>query len=544
MMKKKNTAYRLNKTDYFIFIFCSLASLFMFYVFYKDMNSFTVKLSEEPVAKIYFKKNTAQRKFIDNDIWEVLTDSSDVYDGDRIRTAKNSEAYTEFLDTGIKIELHEKSMIQIFKSNDKRSINFIGGEIFVETASAEHELVINSGKTSVSVSKDSQVKFSLPENNDNWTSDEQKEERNVTVEVLSGRVEVVEQTSKNDVSEPVVISAGKLLELDADKPLAAEKIMPSRPTEPVKEGIEKIVSNKSIGFNHSGWWRNPENGEYDYNYAVNICSADVTEKYRMIPSGAVVQIELSGISSKNVKELFVQLSTGEEEWTRAHPWFTVIPGRGEGVRKNVPFKSKKTFVLDRDVVNTSNSVINIGYMHSVLDEPLVMTDFVVKLKVISLNSTVQIKEIPKGYTKTLEYKNLVINKNVWGNENEYNFPLYMDMTDIFDENHLFPAGTKIKFTVSGKSDTGINWMHPDFINMCAGEWDDVVFKNPDNKDYWSLRMSDDYIPENIYFSYSKVYEFYRPIDSSSYGRFEMFFDKGNTPSPLIFEDLKLTFEVM
>jgi hypothetical protein len=87
-------------------------------------------------------------------------------------------------------------------------------------------------------------------------------------------------------------------------------------------------------------------------------------------------------------------------------------------------------------------------------------------------------------------------------------------------------------------------MHPDFINMCAGEWDDVVFKNPNNKDYWSLRMCDDYIPENTYFSYSKVYEFYRPIDSSSYGRFEMFFDKGNTPSPLIFEDLKLTFEVM
>ncbi|MBR5645926.1 MAG: FecR domain-containing protein [Treponema sp.] len=543
-MKKKNTVYRLNKTDYFIFIFFSLAALFMFYLFYRDLNSFTVRLNEEPVAKIYFKKNTAQRKFIDNEIWEVLTDSSDVYDGDRIRTAQNSEAYTEFLDTGIKIELHEKSMIQIFKSNNKRSINFIGGEIFVETASSEHELVINSGKTTVCVSKDSQVKLALPENNESMTGDEEKEERNVTVEVLSGQVEVVGQTLKNAVSAPVVISAGKLMELDSGKPLTAENIMPSRPTEPVKEGIEKTVSNESIGFNHSGWWRNPENGELDYNYAVNICSADVTEKYRMIPSGAVVRIEMSGISNKDVKELFIQLSTGEEEWIRAHPWFSVIPGKGEGVRKNVPFNVIKTFVLDRDVVNTSNSVINIGYMHNVLDEPLLMKDFVVKFKVISYNSKVQIQEIPKGYTKTLEYKNLVINKHVWGNEDEYNFPLYMDMTDVFGENYLFPAGTKIKFTVSGKSDTVINWMHPDFINAGVEEWDDVVFKNPNDRDYWAIRISDDYIPENTYFSYSKVYELYRPIDNSSYGRFELYFDKGNTPDPMIFEDLKLIFEVM
>lgn len=113
-MKKRSTKYRLNKVDYSIFIIFSLAAAAMLFLFYQDLNSFTIKQSEEPVAKIYFKKNIAQRKFIDNEIWEVLTNSSDIYDGDRIRTSKDSEAYTEFNDTGIQIQLREKSMVQIF----------------------------------------------------------------------------------------------------------------------------------------------------------------------------------------------------------------------------------------------------------------------------------------------------------------------------------------------------------------------------------------------------------------------------------------------
>ncbi|MBP5359835.1 MAG: FecR domain-containing protein, partial [Treponema sp.] len=133
MTKKRSTTSRLNAVDYLIFIICSLASLAMFYLFYRDMNSFTIKQSEDPIAKIYFKRNTAQRKFLDGDIWEVLTSSSDVYDGDRIRTSNNSEAYTEFSDGAAKIQLNEKSMIQIFQNKNERSINFIGGEIFVES---------------------------------------------------------------------------------------------------------------------------------------------------------------------------------------------------------------------------------------------------------------------------------------------------------------------------------------------------------------------------------------------------------------------------
>ena len=42
-MKKRNTTYRLNKVDYSIFIICSLAAAFTLYLFYRDLNSYTIK---------------------------------------------------------------------------------------------------------------------------------------------------------------------------------------------------------------------------------------------------------------------------------------------------------------------------------------------------------------------------------------------------------------------------------------------------------------------------------------------------------------------
>ena len=58
MTKKRSTTYSLNGIDWSIFVFCSFGALFMFYLYYRDLNAFTVKADEQAVAKIYFKKNT------------------------------------------------------------------------------------------------------------------------------------------------------------------------------------------------------------------------------------------------------------------------------------------------------------------------------------------------------------------------------------------------------------------------------------------------------------------------------------------------------
>ena len=237
-MKKRNTTYRLNKVDYAIFIIFSIAAGVMLYLFYSDLNSFSIKQTEEPVAKIYFKRNTAQRKFIDNDIWEVLTNSSDIYDGDRIRTSKDSEAYTEFSDSGIQIQLREKSMVQIFKNKKQRSVNFIGGEIFVANNSQEEKLVIHSGKKEIAVSQATEVKIALPEVSEEAAAGEKvAEESSVIVEVVSGQVEIKEEPlpvakSEKKEPEPIIVSAGETVTL---APVVEKTVAQKVVSEPVVE---------------------------------------------------------------------------------------------------------------------------------------------------------------------------------------------------------------------------------------------------------------------------------------------------------------------
>ena len=253
-MKKRSTTYRLNKVDYAIFIIFSIAAAVMLYLFYRDLNSFTIKQSEEPVAKIYFKRNTAQRKFIDNDIWEVLTNSSDIYDGDRIRTSKNSEAYTEFNDTGIQIQLREKSMVQIFKNKKERNVDFIGGEIFVATTKPEEKVVIHYGKNEISIGQVSEVKLALPEVPEAVASGEEEavEKSPVIIEVISGQVEIKEEPlpAPKDKAEkvepaPKVVSAGETVTI---KPVAEApaKAVEEKVQEPVQKTEAEEVAVEAI----------------------------------------------------------------------------------------------------------------------------------------------------------------------------------------------------------------------------------------------------------------------------------------------------------
>ena len=204
-MKKKNTASRLNKVDYFIFIFCAIGAVTMFALFYRDMNSFTLKKDEEPIARIYFKKNTAQRKFADNDVWEILRSSSYIYDGDKIRTSQNSEAYTEFSDSEAQlIQLREKSMIQIFRNRNEKVVDFVSGEIHVTNVSGGGEkLIVRANQKEIELGDSSEVEITIPEKSGSSQQD-------VVIEVVKGRVEVsqLKPDGKKDASVKSTVLAG------------------------------------------------------------------------------------------------------------------------------------------------------------------------------------------------------------------------------------------------------------------------------------------------------------------------------------------------
>ncbi|MBO4547412.1 MAG: hypothetical protein J5700_07540, partial [Treponema sp.] len=107
----------------FIFVVCPILSALSLGLYYKDINSFSLRNGEKAVATIYFRRNTVQRKFADDDLWERLANKSPIYNGDKIRTADNSEAFADFKDSDSKIQLKENSLIQVLYNSNGKSID-------------------------------------------------------------------------------------------------------------------------------------------------------------------------------------------------------------------------------------------------------------------------------------------------------------------------------------------------------------------------------------------------------------------------------------
>ena len=604
-MKKRSTTYRLNKVDYLIFIICSLAAAAALYLFYRDLNSYTIKQAEEPVAKIYFKKNTAQRKFVDNDIWEVLTNTSDIYDGDRIRTSKDSEAYTEFNDSGIQIQLREKSMVQIFKNKKQRSVDFIGGEIFVANNSPEEKLVIHSGKKEISVSQASEVKLALSEVSEAVAAGEEESvESTVIVEVVSGQVEIEDHKVK--AAEPLVVSAGESVtlspqieevsefileeisesqvepiieeqtELEPEPVIAkesepviekqpepvivkevepepvvekqpepepvvtpvVEKPLPPPPPEKVTQGLEKVLAQDTTLFNKS--YYDQEHGKYNYSHGFSL--SDITGNNKTIPAGAVIEYTIKGWTNKDLNRFVIQMSTGEDEWKQAHAFIETCPNNGAGMKMNVPFEEKTTLILTNDVVNTDKAWVNMSYEPKILDEPVLFYNMQVKVRVLSLNGAKDIKTIESGYSKTIEYKDLTLVKDQWGPEKDnYDYKIRMSAESIFGALKKIPAGTKIKITLSGKTDTVIGWCGPEFVHA-SDEW--VQLFTTDG-DIYKIRFNQNGpIQKNKDFTYTGTFTTYNDLPDTLEGVFSFIVGREeNIKKEPAFEKLSMTFEI-
>ena len=433
-MKKKSTTYRLNKVDYSIFIICSLAALAMLYLFYRDLNSFTIKQNEEPIAKIYFKRNTAQRKFSDNDIWEVLTNSSDIYDGDRIRTSKNSEAYTEFNDSGIQIQLREKSMVQIFKNKKQRSVDFIGGEIFVATTKPEEKLVIHSGKNEISIGQVSEVKLSLPEVSAAVASGEEEakpEDNTVVIEVVSGQVEVIEipETSlqsagktkdeksetQSRTSEPIVIAAGEKITLvptvvqmakakaasAAESAVAARSALIAETAAVEEETVLESVSESEVS----------EESEAS------------AENEKLAESEASAENEKLTESEENVKSKQVEeVSAGFESVEASKP------------------ADAKSLDIQSEIETSSSAPVS--------PEPVKTAEWQ------SVSTTPE--QISVGVENALKAGVVSFQKNKWGpKEDEYNYHYSVNLGELTEPNKKIPAGSVLEFTLSGESNNDI-----------------------------------------------------------------------------------------
>lgn len=150
---QKKTKLRLR--DVLVIIICLGITSGSLYLFWKDLNSSTVRKDKEQIATIEFKRKIAQRKYSDRVVWERLQQNSPLYDADTIRTAEDAAATVTFTD-GTVLELHENTMLQVAYSKDgSLNIAITGGNIDVDTTAAAE----GSKKVSLTMENGSTVKL-------------------------------------------------------------------------------------------------------------------------------------------------------------------------------------------------------------------------------------------------------------------------------------------------------------------------------------------------------------------------------------------------
>lgn len=203
-------------------IFCLSGSTFSLWQFWKDMNKSLFKLNEKPIATISFKYKTAQRKFIDDVLWDRLRQDSPVYEGDTIRTAPLSEATIYFSDGNI-MDLYENTMARITLKEDGAEIDFESGQISVQATNSA--VKIKSGSSVVAVTQGAQVAAA------------NSSEKDFQVQVSKGTASVTAESGTIDLAE------GSVASLNADGQIQKNYLSISSPS-----GDEKILNFAKNGY--------------------------------------------------------------------------------------------------------------------------------------------------------------------------------------------------------------------------------------------------------------------------------------------------------
>ncbi|MCB1320982.1 MAG: FecR domain-containing protein, partial [Leptospiraceae bacterium] len=131
--------YQITRTDYYVVAACFAFIALCGTLLYLDLTR-RVQASGEQIGTITFKRNTAQRKYTEQVIWEALDNEAPLYNFDSIRTGDLSEAVI-VLNDGTKIDVAENSMIVLNLSEDATDIDFAYGSIQAKREAGEGEEV-------------------------------------------------------------------------------------------------------------------------------------------------------------------------------------------------------------------------------------------------------------------------------------------------------------------------------------------------------------------------------------------------------------------
>ncbi|MDR2796671.1 MAG: hypothetical protein LBB47_08185 [Spirochaetaceae bacterium] len=154
MKKRKNErggGRRQKIIDILVIIFCAGGAALMFFLFWRDLNATLTKQNETPIAVISFKQKTAQRRFGDRTIWDLLKQDSPIYSRDVIHTADLSEATILFSRDETSVGMSENSQIQVFETEKGKRIELSSGAVSINGGAKGAKLVLVSSGTEVDI---------------------------------------------------------------------------------------------------------------------------------------------------------------------------------------------------------------------------------------------------------------------------------------------------------------------------------------------------------------------------------------------------------
>lgn len=526
MTKKRNTRSKASLADILIFVLCSLGAAAALGLYYKDINSWSLKNNETAVAKIYFKKNVVQRKFIDNDIWERVNQESPIYNGDKIRTASDSEIHAQFEKTGTKIQLKENSLIQIFNNKKEKSIDFLSGEILLASAQNDEEAVIMAVKKKISAAPNSKVKITISKAEKNEKKENLPTE--AVVEVIEGEAQVTNVPLKQAIfqkpaaeeetqtitageqfvvteepieaepepaqSEPVpaaeeetpqieeepqeaesvseskpepaqIEKAANKEEDEEDEAPAASQAAKAEPKEPVQ--IEKnavaVVESPSMKFTKNVY--NQKTGEYNYGFGVILRKLFGTKK--IIPAGSVIELKIRGVPNKNVPAFALDVSGAN--WQKVSATTIAVPNAGKGFLAGIPFNERICVYIQKEIASTNQGNLYFSYDINKLDEEVEIKDFKVEAKILSLDADEIISQIPVGKKSVVTIDKAQIKRVKW-DHGDSGFTLYLPAQRILGYTKSLPKGAKIKINLSAQSSLSLSFVGFNTSNCDTERW--------------------------------------------------------------------------
>lgn len=523
MTKKRNTRLKASLADILLFILCSLGAATALGLYYKDINSWSLKNNEVAVAKIYFKKNVVQRKFIDNDIWERVNQESPIYNGDKIRTAQDSEIHAQFEKTGTKIQLKENSLIQIFSNKKEKVIDFLSGEIFLASAQDGEEAVVMAVKKKISAAPNSKVKITISKAEKNEKKESQPKE--AVVEVIEGEAVVtnvpkaalfqkpVEEAQTITAGEEFIVTEEPIVEAEpepvveeivaeeeapvepaqekkvaatpddradqkavlaetkddeeesAQETAAAQKAEPAEPVE-IEESAAGATESPSVKFAKSVY--NQKTGEYNYSFGIPLRRLFGTK--RIIPAGSVVELKISGVSDKRAPYFGMAFRSGKGEQFDASPHCYAVPNAGKGFFAGASFNQRIRAFIEKEIENTSYATLSFSYDSNKFDEELSISGFKVEAKIVSLGAEEILEPVAVGRKSAAVIEQISINKVQW-DRNNGGFSLFLPPERILGFTKSLPKGAKIKVSFIGQSSLPLDYVDLNLNNCSTEKWD-------------------------------------------------------------------------